>query len=178
MEIDLVKEQESLSPLQVQQRSRITLPVNDDHPLISTPTFLPTMVSHLAPETRHDWRIWFTGRTIVDRLITIILVCPLIAQQALQLALAHIYHLCDPSLILSVISTYEGITLSQAWVSAGHLPVEDVVQVDVPWLEEVTKQNMAERTKLEVELKTYTNNMIKESIQVSLLQFCLYSWPT
>ena len=96
--------------------------------------------------------------------------CPSIAQQALQLALAHIYRLRDPSLISSVISAYESVAPFQAGISAGLLPVGDVVQVDIPWLEEVTKQNTAERTKLEVELKTYTNNMIKESIRVSLLR--------
>ena len=46
----------------------------------------------------------------------------------------------------------------------------DVVVVDTAWVEEVTKKNVAERTKLEVELKTYTNNMIKESIRVRFLR--------
>ena len=45
-------------------------------------------------------------------------------------------------------------------------PAGDVVVVDTAWIDEVTKKNVAERTKLEVELKTYTNNMIKESIRV------------
>lgn len=49
-------------------------------------------------------------------------------------------------------------------------PVGDVVVVDTAWVEEVTKKNVAERTKLEVELKTYTNNMIKESIRVRFLR--------
>lgn len=70
-----------------------------------------------------------------------------------------------------MISAYEAVASSPAGVAAGLSPVGDVVQVDVPWLEEVTKQNTAERTKLEVELKTYTNNMIKESIRVSLLRY-------
>ena len=43
--------------------------------------------------------------------------------------------------------------------------------VDTAWVEEVTKKNVAERTKLEVELKTYTNNMIKESIRVREMRF-------
>ena len=42
--------------------------------------------------------------------------------------------------------------------------------VDTAWVEEATKKNVAERTKLEVELKTYTNNMIKESIRVRFLR--------
>lgn len=40
------------------------------------------------------------------------------------------------------------------------------MEVDTAWIEEVSKKNVVERTKLEVELKTYTNNMIKESIRV------------
>ena len=43
----------------------------------------------------------------------------------------------------------------------------DVAQVDTRWADEVMAKNQAEKTKLEVELKTYTNNMIKESIRVS-----------
>jgi COP9 signalosome complex subunit 1 len=38
---------------------------------------------------------------------------------------------------------------------------------DQEWIDTVTTQNQSERMKLEVELKTYTNNMIKESIRVS-----------
>ena len=34
-------------------------------------------------------------------------------------------------------------------------------------IEEMTKKNQEEKSKLEVELKTYTSNMIKESILVS-----------
>ncbi|KAJ8472377.1 hypothetical protein ONZ45_g16676 [Pleurotus djamor] len=34
------------------------------------------------------------------------------------------------------------------------------------WADEMAAKNQAERTKLEVELKTYTNNMIKESIRM------------
>ena len=36
-------------------------------------------------------------------------------------------------------------------------------------MDEAIAKNQSERTKLEVELKTYTNNMIKESIRVSEL---------
>jgi hypothetical protein len=45
----------------------------------------------------------------------------------------------------------------------------DVAQVDTWWADEVMAKNQAEKMKLEVELKTYTNNMIKESIRVSCL---------
>jgi COP9 signalosome complex subunit 1 len=42
--------------------------------------------------------------------------------------------------------------------------------LDQKWIEETLAKNQAERMKLEMELKTYSNNMIKESIRVS--EFC------
>jgi COP9 signalosome complex subunit 1 len=47
----------------------------------------------------------------------------------------------------------------------------EVAQVDTRWADEIMAKNHAEKMKLEVELKTYTNNMIKESIRVRLF-FC------
>ncbi|KAL4067501.1 26S proteasome subunit RPN7-domain-containing protein [Scleroderma yunnanense] len=149
MEIDLVEEQASLSLPQIQQKRRPARPVDDDHAF--------DLDAYIAS---------YSGRTAVDRLIVIISTCPSIAQQALQLALAHISRLRDPSLVSLVVSAYESVLSSPAGAAAGLLPVGDVVQVDVSWIDEVTKQNAAERTKLEVELKTYTNNMIKESIRM------------
>jgi hypothetical protein len=42
------------------------------------------------------------------------------------------------------------------------------VQADSAWMEKKDKQNRAETTRLEHELKGYKNNLIKESIRVSL----------
>jgi COP9 signalosome complex subunit 1 len=41
------------------------------------------------------------------------------------------------------------------------------VQEDLAWMEKKNKQNKAETTRLEHELKGYKNNLIKESIRVS-----------
>jgi COP9 signalosome complex subunit 1 len=43
----------------------------------------------------------------------------------------------------------------------------EIAQLDTKWVDEVTNKNTSEKVKLEVELKTYMNNMIKESIRVS-----------
>ena len=40
--------------------------------------------------------------------------------------------------------------------------------VDAQWVESTQASNMHERNKLEVELKTYQSNMIKESIRVRI----------
>lgn len=44
--------------------------------------------------------------------------------------------------------------------------VSEVAQLDPNWVEDTTKRNQTEKMKLEVELKTYANNMIKESQRV------------
>jgi COP9 signalosome complex subunit 1 len=46
--------------------------------------------------------------------------------------------------------------------------MRDVIPVDTEWVEATANRNNRERDKLETELKTYSSNMIKESIRVSL----------
>jgi COP9 signalosome complex subunit 1 len=60
-------------------------------------------------------------------------------------------------------SAYDSVRSSQA---LGLPPFSEVVDVDQKWIEQTTSKNQNERQKLEVELKNYTNNMIKESIRV------------
>lgn len=47
----------------------------------------------------------------------------------------------------------------------------DVATVDPSWIEKTNTRNNSEKTKLEVELKTYASNMIKESIRVSFFVY-------
>jgi len=104
-----------------------------------------------------------SGCTSVDRLIHIIATCPSIAPQAFQLALKQIEELRDLSLYTSAISTYEQLpTITDIPLPAA----SDVGQLDPKWIEETARKNSMEKMKLEVELKTYANNMIKESQRV------------
>jgi len=60
--------------------------------------------------------------------------------------------------------------------SGAQLPRPTAIgKIDGRWIDEVGAKNQAERTKLEVELKTYTNNMIKESIRVRVSFFSIAS---
>lgn len=133
---------------QQQHRRRPVFTIDDDHSF--------DLDAYIAP---------YTGRTVIDRLIAIIIQCPSIAPHALSLAIQRVYRLRDPSLLNAVINAYESVLGTQE--GKGLPPVADVVSVDMEWVEDVTKRNIAERTKLEVELKTYTNNMIKESIRMA-----------
>jgi COP9 signalosome complex subunit 1 len=95
--------------------------------------------------------------------VHIISTCPTLAPQALKQAFAQIEELRDPTLYQTAMNAYDSVAdLPEVQLP----PTSELCSVNTVWCEEVTKKNQAERTKLEVELKTYSNNMIKESIRV------------
>ena len=106
-----------------------------------------------------------SGRTAIDRLTHIVHVCPTIAPEAYHLALLQIQQSRDPLLYVALNSAYDQMVSD----SEIQMPRPSAIaRIDGRWLDEVNARNQAERTKLEVELKTYTNNMIKESIRVRI----------
>ncbi|EPQ50766.1 PCI-domain-containing protein [Gloeophyllum trabeum ATCC 11539] len=106
----------------------------------------------------------YEGRVVVDRLVHIITLAPSIAPQALQLAVRHIQTLRDPTLYPVAVAAYD----QAASLSPGQLPsASEVATINQKWVDETSAKNQSERMKLEVELKTYTNNMIKESIRMA-----------
>lgn len=108
------------------------------------------------------------GRTAIDRLIHIVKLCPAVAPEAFNLAVQHIHQSRDPSLYQTLVTEYEHLAENPAVKESYQLPNPlEISQLDTKWIDEVSAKNQSERVKLEVELKTYTNNMIKESIRVS-----------
>ncbi|KAI0772937.1 G protein pathway suppressor 1 [Trametes elegans] len=106
----------------------------------------------------------YSGRTYVDRLLHIMSVAPTLAPQALQLAIAEAHKGRDTSLERTILLAYERAFAE----AAGELPeASALAPADPRWTEETNAKNQAERTKLEVELKTYSSNMIKESIRMA-----------
>jgi hypothetical protein len=97
----------------------------------------------------------------VDRLAYIINVCPALAVPALQLATQHIFKTRDTDLYRSAAGAYDTVA-----ANAQLPPAAEVAPLDQAWQDEWTSKNLSERSRLEVELKTYTSNMIKESIRV------------
>ncbi|KAG2040446.1 26S proteasome subunit RPN7-domain-containing protein [Suillus americanus] len=144
MDIDYIENEVSLLQPPAVQRRRIR-PVDDAHPFD-----LDAYISG------------YSGRTAFDRLVHIISTCPTLAPQALKLAFAQIEVLRDPTLYQTAMNAYDAV----ADLPEVQLPPSEFCSVNTVWCEEVTKKNQAERTKLEVELKTYSNNMIKESIRM------------
>lgn len=145
MEIDYIENEVSLLQPPAAQRRRIR-PVDDAHPF--------DLDSYISG---------YSGRTAFDRLVHIISTCPTLAPQALKLAFAQIEELRDPTLYQTTMNIYDAVAdLPEVQLP----PSSELCSVNTVWCEEVTKKNQVERTKLEVELKTYSNNMIKESIRM------------
>jgi COP9 signalosome complex subunit 1 len=151
-------------------------PVDDNHPFdleayISNYTGAQTSLKFVGTLiTRH---VVITGRTAVDRLVHIMTEIPALAPQALRAAPAFIRKMKDPNLYDAVIAAYESVRASQAEKQP---PGNEIIEVDQRWVEDVRAGNNKERQKLEAELKTYSTNMIKESIRVrSMFSPILYS---
>lgn len=80
----------------------------------------------------------------------------------------YIHQSRNPSLYQHLLQAYEQVA-SATDVSLPN-PM-DLAELDTKWADEALTRNQADRVKLEVELKTYSNNMIKESIRVSRVSF-------
>ncbi|KAH8101716.1 PCI-domain-containing protein [Cristinia sonorae] len=104
----------------------------------------------------------YSGRAAVDRLTFIIAVCPSLAPQAFQLAITQMQSLRDTFLYNKTVEAYNNAQKQNEELP----PHTDVAIIEQGWSENITAKNNAERTKLEVELKTYSSNMIKESIRM------------
>lgn len=105
----------------------------------------------------------------MDRLLYIISLSPSLAPQAFKRAFQLLVKPSqrDTDYYKTIVGTYEDV-FSRPGV---RLPPADELLPDhspyLAWVEETNERNNAERRKLEVELKTYTGNMIKESIRMA-----------
>ncbi|KAI0649873.1 G protein pathway suppressor 1 [Trametes meyenii] len=106
----------------------------------------------------------YSGRIYVDRLLHIITISPTFAPQALQLAIAEALKGRDTNLYRSIFYHYER---AQTEASDEIPELSTLATLDQRWIDETNTKNQAERQKLELELKTYSSNMIKESIRMA-----------
>ncbi|KAF8624719.1 hypothetical protein AX17_007050 [Amanita inopinata Kibby_2008] len=149
------------------QDESIFLPSNASQQSTSSSTSKKPLIVYVDESHPFDLEGYtsnYTGRTVIDRLIHIVHICPTIAPEAFQLAVQTIRRSRDPLLYAALTSAYE-----QMSVKAGKLMPNpmSIARLDAKWMDDLNTENQAERVKLEVELKTYTNNMIKESIRMA-----------
>jgi len=106
----------------------------------------------------------YSGRSAVERYIQVISLCPALAFQAFQAALDLVLQMNDTTLYRTLLNTYE----QTAVTSNGELPpISDIHSFNQDWVDETTQKNQALRIRLDTELKTYSSNMIKESIRMA-----------
>jgi COP9 signalosome complex subunit 1 len=107
------------------------------------------------------------GRAAINRLRFIADECEQLAPQALQHAIQLIMQTRDASLYQRTVHDFNS-----------RPSASDVIPYNSEWAEMTHTKNTSERERLETELKTYTSNMIKESIRVSLRLVIVYSLLT
>jgi hypothetical protein len=118
-----------------------------------------------------------TGRTAIDRLIHVISHAPNLATPARSRALELLIEPSQRDTSLLQLIAAASTQSSDNTVSASQVDIDSVLpnaSAYRAWAEETTERNAEERTKLEVELKTYTNNMIKESIRLAHRDFAIF----
>ncbi|KAI0752860.1 PCI-domain-containing protein [Daedaleopsis nitida] len=146
MDVDIIDEEMSQAyPVKAPRRHKLV--VDDAHPF--------ELEAYISG---------YSGRSYVDRLLHIMSACPPLAPQALQLATKEAFKGRDTSLYRSIFAAYERVHAD----ASDEIPEpSSIAQLDLRWIDDTTTKNAAERTKLEVELKTYSSNMIKESIRMA-----------
>ncbi|KAK9237287.1 26S proteasome subunit RPN7-domain-containing protein [Lipomyces kononenkoae] len=97
----------------------------------------------------------YTGRNAVDRLLFIADRCPRLAKDALILAINALKQTAE-------VSRYED-AVDRLHEVAG---LDPHATIDSVWVDNVTKATRLTGDKLELELKSYKNNLIKESIRM------------
>lgn len=145
------------------QKRGASVPVDDDHPfdLESYMSIYTGAVNFVESFSRTSITPSYTGPTAVHRLIHIANHSPTLAPAALQSAIQTILQTSNTSLYSSTVQDYNAL-----------ISTRDAIPVDQSWIEESLARNATEKNRLEVELKQYTSNMIKESIRVSTLISC------
>jgi COP9 signalosome complex subunit 1 len=94
-------------------------------------------------------------RSTIKRLIFIANSCPQLTAQALGIALQYAHQGRDTQLYQNILTAYNGA-----------VGPRQAINPDREWLEKTFAKNQTDKDKLEVELKMYTGNMIKESVRV------------
>lgn len=98
------------------------------------------------------------GKTRFDRLLLIGTSSTYLYSEALKAAVAEAKRGRDTG-------SYENAVASFHWI----VPNDPEANPDLGWIDRMTKQTKGETDRLELELKGYKNNLIKESIRVSFL---------
>lgn len=121
------------------------------------------------PDHTFDWEAYianYHGRTRIQRLLFLASQSPALRRPCSEAALSLI-----TSSTKDVHAYHQALAIRNT--SPHHdqaaLPREQRLPADTAWVESTERSNRAESQKLDLELRNYTNNLIKESIRVRRL---------
>ncbi|KAN0062535.1 hypothetical protein ACQY0O_005067 [Thecaphora frezii] len=120
---------------------------------------------HLSPNDPFDWESYiasYKGLARIHRLAHLATSCPELRKPCSQAALDLLKQTTRDT------STYRRVLILQNTHADGSLlPASERTPLDSQWVEQTEAQNRSEREKLELEMRNYQNNLIKESIRMA-----------
>jgi COP9 signalosome complex subunit 1 len=120
---------------------------------------------HLGAEDPFDWEAYianYQGSTRIPRLIHIAKTAPDLRAATAQEAMRLIQETTNDT------ATYNSaLAIRNTNANGQRLSDEQTVSADQDWIKDANKRSKVEGEKLDLELRNYQNNLIKESIRVS-----------
>ena len=145
---DMIVDVVDASELEQAESSDLMVPESDI--IVTEPSVDPeTMVSG------------YSGRSKVDRLIFIAKRAPSLAIDALRMALAELRSLDDTARFVAVAQELQTVLSNQGIAPTA----KDLLPTD-PWVEQTNRMVLQRQERLELDLKNYSANMIKESVRM------------
>lgn len=131
----------------------------------------------LRPGDSFDWEAYtsaYTGQARAQRLMYIATHCPPLRQTCSKAAAEYLKeHTRDVAAYQSMITTHNTEPGTGELVPASYR-----ISADAEWIQSTQQRNNGEREKLELEMRNYQNNLIKESIRMAHRDLGDHFWDT
>lgn len=131
----------------------------------------------LGPSDNFDWETYiaqYPGHARTQRLMYIATHCPPLRNACSKAAIDHIKessrNVSAYQAMITVHNTEPG--------TANLIPADQRMAADSEWIQATHQRNNAEREKLELEMRNYQNNLIKESIRMAHRDLGDHFWDT
>ncbi|EST08794.1 Proteasome component (PCI) domain protein [Kalmanozyma brasiliensis GHG001] len=131
----------------------------------------------IIPGESFDWEAYtsaYTGQARAQRLMYIAQHCPSLRQTCSKAAAEYVKeHTRDVAAYQAMITTH-----NTEPETGDLLPASQRIAADSEWIQSTQQRNNAEREKLELEMRNYQNNLIKESIRMAHRDLGDHFWDT
>lgn len=143
----------------------------------ASPSTMSLTNVRLGPSDSFDWEAYsaqYPGHARAQRLMYIATHCPPLRNTCSKAAMDHIKETSRD------VSAYQAmVTVHNTEPETGNLiPASQRISADAEWIQSTQQRNNAEREKLELEMRNYQNNLIKESIRMAHRDLGDHFWDT